>query len=105
VLADAAVLIADGGRVMSDLATLCGQAEMYGPIAPDPALWRTLDEIGEPQRRKISRERAKTRAHVWSLIEQRHGKIPPSSVADRDLGRTIVIRMDASLAIAHSPGS
>jgi hypothetical protein len=42
---------------------------------------------------------------VWSLIEQRHGKIPPSSVADRDLGRTIVIRMDASLAIAHSPGS
>jgi Transposase DDE domain group 1 len=102
VLADTAVLIADGGRVMSDLAILRDQAELYGPIASDPTLWRTLDEIGEPQRRKISRERAKTRAHVWSLIEQRHGAIPPSRVADRDLGKTIVIRMDASLVIAHS---
>lgn len=102
VLADTAVLIADGGRVMSDLATLRDQAELYGPVASDPTLWRTLDEIGEPQRRKISRERAKTRAHVWSLIEQRHGQIPPSRVADRDLGRTTVIRMDASLVIAHS---
>lgn len=102
VLADTAVLIADGGRVMSDLATLRDQAELYGPVASDPTLWRTLDEVGATQRRSISRERAKTRAHVWSLIEQRHGAIPPSRVADRDLGRTIVIRMDASLVIAHS---
>src|SRR2546429_698223 len=29
-------------------------------------------------------------------------RIPPSTVADRDLGGTIVIRMDASLVIAHS---
>jgi hypothetical protein len=63
VLADTAVLIADGGRVMLDLATLRDQAELYGPIASDPTLWRTLDEISEPQRRKIARERAKTRAH------------------------------------------
>jgi hypothetical protein len=102
VLADTAVLIADGGRVMSDLATLRDQAELYGPVASDSTLWRTLDEIGEPQRRRITRERARTRARVWSLIEQRHGQIPPSRVADRDLGRTIVIRMDASLVIAHS---
>jgi hypothetical protein len=102
VLADAAVLIADGGRVMSDLATLRDQGQLYGPVASDPTLWRTLDEVGEPQRRKIARERAKTRAHVWSLIAGRHGRIPPSKVADRDLGKTIVIRMDASLVIAHS---
>lgn len=102
VLADTAVLIADGGRVMSDLATLRDQTELYGPIASDPTLWRTLDEIGEPQRRKISRARAKTHEHVWSLITKRHGQIPPSRVADRDLGKTIVIRMDASLVIAHS---
>jgi hypothetical protein len=41
-------------------------------------------------------------APVWSLIEKRHGRIPPSRVADKDLGKTIVIRMDASLVIAHS---
>jgi hypothetical protein len=39
---------------------------------------------------------------VWSLIAQRHGRIPPSRVADRDLGTTIVVRMDASLVISHS---
>jgi hypothetical protein len=102
VFADTAVLIADGGRVLSDLATLRDQAELYGPVASDPTLWRTLNEIGEPQRRKIARVRAQVRAHVWSLIEARHGRIPPSRVADRDLGRTIVIRLDGSLVIAHS---
>lgn len=39
---------------------------------------------------------------MWSLIVARHGRIPPSRVADRDLGDTIVIRMDASLVISHS---
>jgi len=102
VLADTAVLIADGGRVLSDLAALRDQGELYGPIASDPTLWRTLDEIGEPQRRRIARARANTREHVWSLIAGRHGRIPPSQVADRDLDKTIVIRMDASLVISHS---
>jgi Transposase DDE domain group 1 len=102
VLADAAVLIADGGRVLSDFATLRDQAQLYGPVASDPTLWRTLDEIGEPQRRGIARARARTREHVWSLIEKRHGRIPPSRVADTDLGETIVIRMDATLVSAHS---
>jgi DDE family transposase len=102
VLADAAVLIADGGRVLSDLATLRDQTQLYGPVASDPTLWRALSEIGETQRRVIARARAKTREHVWALIEKRHGRIPPSRVADTDLGKTIVIRMDASLVIAHS---
>jgi DDE family transposase len=102
VLADTAVLIADGGRVLSDLAMLRDQAALFGSMASDSTLWRALDEIGEPQRRRIARQRARTREHVWSLIEQRHGRIPPSRVADRDLGQTVVIRMDASLVIAHS---
>jgi hypothetical protein len=102
VLADTAVMIADGGRVMSDLATLRDQTELFGPVASDSTLWRSLDEIGDLQLRRMARARAATRKHVWSLIEQRHGRIPPSRVADRDLGPTVVIRMDASLTIAHS---
>jgi Transposase DDE domain group 1 len=102
VLADTAVLIADGGRVLSDLATLRDQAQLFGPVASDPTLWRALSEIGETQRRAVARARAKTREHVWSMITQRHGRIPASRVADTDLGKTIVIRMDASLVIAHS---
>ncbi|MGH3977071.1 MAG: IS1380 family transposase [Pseudonocardiaceae bacterium] len=102
VLADTAVLIADGGRVLSDLATLRDQGELFGPVASDPTLWRALSEIGPTQRDRIARARAKTRAHVWTLIEQRPGRIPPSRVGDRDLGKTIVVRMDASILISHS---
>jgi hypothetical protein len=61
-----------------------------------------LEEIGPDQRDRIAAARAKVRAHVWGLIAARHGGIPPSRVADRDLGETIVIRMDATIQIAHS---
>jgi hypothetical protein len=102
VLADTAVLIADGGRVLSDLATLRDQGELFGPVASDPTLWRALNEIDSSRRGKIARARARTREHVWSLIAARHGRIPPSKIATGDLGATVVIRMDASLVIAHS---
>jgi len=55
VLADTVVLIADGGTVMSDLATLRDQGELFGPMASDPTLWRALHEIGPAQRERISR--------------------------------------------------
>ena len=67
-----------------------------------PTLWRALEEIGPDQRDRIAAARAKVRRHVWGLIEARHGRIPASRVADRDLGDTIVIRMDATIQIAHS---
>jgi hypothetical protein len=46
VLTDAAVMIADGGRVLSNLAALRDQGELFGPVASDSTLWRTLNEIG-----------------------------------------------------------
>jgi hypothetical protein len=105
VLADTAVLIADGGRVMSDLAVLRDQGELFGAVASDSTLWRALEEIGPDQRDRVAAARARTRRHVWGLIEARHGRIPPSAVADRDLGETIVIRMDATIQIAHRTNS
>jgi Transposase DDE domain group 1 len=73
VLVDTAVCIADGGRVLSDLATLRDQAELYGPVASDPTLWRSLEEIGPDQRARITAARARVRRHVWGLIAARHG--------------------------------
>jgi hypothetical protein len=102
VLGDLAVCIADGGRVLSDLATLRDQPELYGPVASDPTAWRTLEAIGERERAHIAAARAKTRRRVWALIADRLGRIPPSKVADVDLGTTVVIRMDATIQIAHS---
>ena len=102
VLSDAAVCIADGGRVLSDLAVLRDQAELFGPVASDPTLWRALEEIGDAQRARIATARARTRRRVWTLVAARHGRIPPSRVADVDLGKTVVIRLDATIQIAHS---
>ena len=40
---------------------------------------------------------------MWDLIAARHGGIPPARLAAQwDLGATIVIRLDASIVIAHS---
>jgi Transposase DDE domain group 1 len=102
VLADLAVTIADGGRVLSDLAVLRDQDELFGSVASDPTLWRTLDGIGDLQQDKLRAARARTRRHVWDQVVARHGAIPASSVADGDLGKTIVIRLDATLVVAHS---
>jgi hypothetical protein len=102
VLTDTAVCIADGGRALSDLAALRDQAELFGPVASDPTLWRALEEIDADQRERIATARAKTRRRVWTLIEARHGGIPASRVAEVDLGSTIVIRLDATIQIAHS---
>jgi hypothetical protein len=102
VLTDLGVCIADGGRVLSDLAALRDQPELYGPVASDPTAWRTLEAVGERERRHIAAARAKTRRRVWALISDRLGAIPASRVADVDLGKTVVIRLDATIQIAHS---
>jgi hypothetical protein len=102
VLVDAGVCIADGGRVLSDLAALRDQAELFGSVASDATLWRALEEIGDVQRARLATARARIRRHVWTLIAARHGRIPPSQVADLDLGKTVVIRLDATIQIAHS---
>jgi hypothetical protein len=39
---------------------------------------------------------------VWAQITARHGRIPPARVAGRDLGEVTVIRLDASIVLAHS---
>jgi hypothetical protein len=42
---------------------------------------------------------------VWAQISARHGQIPASRVADGDLGKTVVVRLDASIVMAHSEKS
>jgi len=103
--ADTAVMIADGGRVLSDLAVLRDQGELFGPVASDPTLWRALNAVDARTRDKIATARAKTRTHVWNLTAEHHGGISAAKVADADLGKTIVVRPDASIVIAHSEKS
>jgi hypothetical protein len=43
VLVDLAVLIADGGDAICDIDALRHQGEVFGPVASDTTVWRTLD--------------------------------------------------------------
>lgn len=102
VLTDLAVCIADGGQNLSDIAALRDQNELFGLLPSDSTLWRVLDEIDEQARTRIAGVRARLRRQVWRKITARHGAIPASRVADTDLGKTIVIRLDSTIQIAHS---
>jgi hypothetical protein len=45
VLADLAVMIADGGTTISEIDTLRHQEELFGSVASDTTVWRALEEI------------------------------------------------------------
>jgi len=102
ILADLAVAVADGATAIDDLKTLRHQGDLFGPVASTTTAWRCLDEIGDLQLARIDRARAKARAGVWRQIVARHGQIPSARTCYGDLGKTVVIRLDASIVIAHS---
>lgn len=101
-LADLAVAVADGATAIDDLKALRHQGDLFGHVASTATAWRCLGEIGDLQLSRIERARAKTRAFVWRQIQARHGAIPAARTCYGDLGKTVVIRMDASIVIAHS---
>jgi hypothetical protein len=45
VAVDVAVMLADGGEAIADLAVLRDQPALFGAVAPDPTAWRVLDGI------------------------------------------------------------
>ena len=45
---DLAVLLADGGEAIADLAVLRQQPALFGPVASDATAWRVLDGIDTP---------------------------------------------------------
>jgi hypothetical protein len=102
VLADLAVAVADGATGIDDIRVLRDQGSLFGHVASTSTAWRCLDEIGELQLGRIDRARATARAQVWRQIVARHGQIPSARTCYGDLGATIVIRLDASIVIAHS---
>ncbi|MFE6904430.1 transposase, partial [Streptomyces sp. NPDC057717] len=44
---DLAVMLADGGEAITDLAVLRDQGEVFGPIASTPTAWRLLAAVDE----------------------------------------------------------
>jgi hypothetical protein len=108
VLTDLAVMIADGGEAISDIATLADQGAVFGPVASDSTCWRVLNSIRDADLDAIAAARAATRAVVWAQRAEQTGQpLPTSLVAGTPLlaadGRPVlVIDEDATIVVTHS---
>ncbi len=102
VLLDLAVSLALGGDCLADIAVLRAEPGVYGRVASDPTVSRTIDTLAADAPRAlaaINTARSAARARVWKLA----GKHAPDHQADAD--RPLVVDVDATLVTAHSPGS
>lgn len=99
VFTDVAVMLADGGEVIADIAVLRHQSLLLGSVASVPTVWRTLAGLSTARLGGIDAARARVRRRVWSLLP---GGLPVSWVADTDLGDVVVLDVDATIVAAHS---
>jgi DDE family transposase len=108
VLADLAVVIADGGEAISDIATLADQAAVFGPVASDSTCWRVLNSIGASDLAAVAQARAAARQMAWAQRSEVTGQaLPASRVAGTPLldahgWPVLVIDEDATIVVTHS---
>jgi hypothetical protein len=91
VLTDLAVMLADGGDCLSDLAALRDQPGLFGPVASTPTAWRVIERLagaGERGLAGLRLARARARRRAWQ--------------AGAWVDGLLVIDLDATLVTAHS---
>ncbi len=99
VVLDLAVALALGGDCLADIAVLRAEPAIFGRVASDPTVSRTIDELAAnaPAALKaIDTARAAARARVWGLVDE------DAPDADTDADRPLVIDLDATLVGSHS---
>jgi hypothetical protein len=87
VLRDVAVMLADGGDCVTDMAAFEGQERLFGPRASETTTHRVLKSVDEQLLARVRAARAVARARVWDA-----GARPA----------TITLNIDATLLTAHS---
>jgi len=99
VITDLALSLALGGDCLADVAVLRGEPAVFGRVASDPTVSRTITALaGDPNAAlaAINTARATARARVWALA----GKHAPDHEATAT--SPLVIDLDATLVTAHS---
>jgi hypothetical protein len=99
VLTDLAVSLALGGDCLADVALLRVEPELFGLVASDPTVSRTVDRLAADVEKVLAavlRALAVARERVWKLAG-RHAPGHAASVDD-----PLVVDLDASLVTAHS---
>jgi hypothetical protein len=99
VVVDLAVMLALGGDCLADIALLRSAPGLFGAVASDPTVSRTIDALAQDAPAAlaaIATARAAARARAWELAGSR--------APDHDVtaARPLVIDVDATLVTAHS---
>ncbi|SNQ51968.1 transposase [Frankia canadensis] len=99
VLCDLALSLALGGDCLADVSLLRAEPAVFGPVASDPTVSRTVDRLAgdaEKALKAIDTARAAARARVWELAG---AHAPHAGVSADD---PLTIDLDATLVTAHS---
>jgi Transposase DDE domain group 1 len=97
---DVAVMLADGGEAIADLAVLRNQPDVFGQVASDPTAWRVLDGIDAAVLARLRAARATARKLAWAQAVET-GRWLSSTVAGHEIAG-LVLDMDATIVICHS---
>jgi hypothetical protein len=101
VAVDLAVMLADGGEAIADLAVLRNQADLFGPVASDPTAWRLLSDLDGTALARLRSARAQAREVAWAQAAETRSGLPDSTAAGVPVPG-IVLDLDASIVICHS---
>ncbi|MEU3521628.1 IS1380 family transposase [Streptomyces sp. NPDC006654] len=98
---DLAVMLADGGEAITDLALLRDQADVFGPVTSTPTAWRLLAGIDPAALAALRAARAAAREVAWMQAADTSPGIPAAHAGGRDLAG-LVLDIDATLVTCHS---
>ncbi|MBT2507503.1 transposase [Streptomyces sp. ISL-98] len=98
---DLAVMLADGGEAITDLAVLRDQGEVFGQVASTPTAWRLLADVDEGVLDRLRSARAQAREVAWLQAAETRSGIPAVKAGGRELPG-LVLDIDATLITCHS---
>jgi len=98
VFCDLAVMLADGGRCVSDLQAIAGQSSLFGDVASISTARRVVRSVGERELEGIRAARARARARAWEA-----GAAPERVILDFD-ATPIDVHSEKEQAAGHYKG-
>ena len=101
VAVDVAVMLADGGEAICDLAVLRDQPGLFGSVASDPTAWRLLSTMDSQVLDRLRVARAAARETAWAQLCDTRGGMPETTAAGQPVPG-LVLDLDASIVICHS---
>ncbi len=101
VATDLAVMLADGGEAIADLAVLRDQSGVFGPVASTSTAWRLLADTDEIALASLRAARGSAREVAWMQAAETGEGIPAARAGGRELPG-LVLDLDATLVTCHS---